>query len=107
MRIFLPDGDDFVIKSSDEVVFDEPVVFLCVGVCVCEKGLEIVCIRNYPPFQYGCFFLFVTRTTAYALSQKQTLGCMLSRCKVSPQSVHKQTHDASLNVATLLVDKLP
>ena len=30
--IFLPDGDDFVIKSSYEAVLDEPVFFVVVFV---------------------------------------------------------------------------
>ena len=107
---FLPDGDDFDVKSRDEAVLDEPVVFflllLFLGCWFCfwGGGLESVCLLNYPHFQHGCFF--VTQTTAYSLSQKQTLECILATCKVSLQSVYKQTPNASLNVTTLFVYKL-
>ena len=80
-------------------------VFVCGCVCVWKRSGNCLFIK-LSPFSTWLLF-FVTRTTAYVLSQKQTLECMLSTCKVLPQSVHKQTHKASLNVATLLVDKLP
>ena len=35
-------------------------------------------------------------TTAHSCTQKQTLECKLSASKVLSQSVHKQTHNASV-----------
>ena len=50
----LPDGDDFVTENSDEAVLDESVF-----ICFYEKGLESVCLLNYPSFQHGHFFVFL------------------------------------------------
>ena len=95
----LPDGDDFVLKSSDEAVLDEPVFVLFCFVCGKRFGkclfTELSPISTWP--------VFVTKTAAYSLSQKQTLECILSTCKVSPQLIPKQTHNASPS-ATILFD---
>ena len=49
---FLPDGYDFVAESSEEAALYEPVF-----VPFHEKGLENVCLLNYPPSQHGrCFY---------------------------------------------------
>ena len=63
----------------------------CLFLFFAKKGLESVCLQNYPPFQHVC--IFVSKTTAYSLSQKQTLECILSTCKVPPQSACKQKCD--------------
>ena len=92
--IFLPDGDDFVAESSGQAMLDEPVF-----VRFYQKGLDSVCLLNYPPFQHGRFllllfcFVFVTMTTVHLTTQK-------------PQSVYYQQakfhHNSFTNKHTML-----
>ena len=78
---FLP--DDFVTvvmkprQKNQWFVCVHACACACVCVCVCEKGLENVCLLNYPPFQHGCSF--VTMTIAHSIT----------RCKLLSQSIHK------------------
>ena len=51
-------------------------------------------------------FLFFCYHNNIKFNYNKTLQCILSTCKLSSQSIHKQTPNASVNVTTLFVYKL-
>ena len=65
------------------------------------NSLESLYLHTFPPFQQGCFT--VTMTMVPSIKPKRTTECKPSTHNVSSQSIHKQTHNASLNSTTMLV----
>ena len=93
----LPDDDDFVAESSDEAVLMNQCIFV-------RKRSEKWLFTKLSP--YSTWLAFVAMAMPHSIKKKQTLECILPTCKVLSQSIHRQTHSASLNVTTLFVDKL-